>query len=141
MIVADVNLITYLLVDGESTPFAERVFEIDSEWVAPAIWRHEFLNVMATLVRGGVISLHKALEALQKADHLVSPPDAVPADDVVLRLAVESKHATYDCEFIALAQDLGLYLVTNDRKLREKFRLTALSLEEFAAKHGRSITP
>jgi len=42
VIVADTNLITYLLLDGEHTEAAERVFALDSHWIAPALWRSEF---------------------------------------------------------------------------------------------------
>jgi len=49
----------------------------------------------------------------------------------VLRLAAESNCSAYDCEFVALAQDLGLPLVTSDRQILTEFPRVALSFEQF----------
>ena len=56
-----------------------------------------------------------------------SQPDAA----TVLMLAAQSGCSAYDCEFVALAQDLGVPLVTSDRRLAAKFRPRAIHLREF----------
>lgn len=137
MIVADVNLLTYLLIEGEYTQRAEKVLTLDPISVAPRIWRHEFVNVIATQAREARITLDQAFEAIQRADDLITAPHAEPDDDAVVRLAVASRHATYDCEFVVLARMLRVCVVTNDTKLCEKFRDTVLSISEFVA--GRRL--
>ena len=42
MIVVDTNLLVYLLVPSGLTAQAEAVFEQDSQWIAPLLWRSEF---------------------------------------------------------------------------------------------------
>jgi predicted nucleic acid-binding protein len=51
----------------------------------------------------------------------------------VLRLAMESRCSAYDCEFVALAQDLGIPLVTVDRRLLNAFPSIAVSIHNFIA--------
>ena len=53
MIVVDTNVLVYLLVPGEHTEQAERVFRRDPVWAAPLLWRSEFRNVLAVSVCGG----------------------------------------------------------------------------------------
>lgn len=50
----------------------------------------------------------------------------------VLRLAAEAEHPTYDCEYVALAQELDVTLVTGDTTVVELFPETAVLLEDFA---------
>lgn len=51
----------------------------------------------------------------------------------VLRLAVETEHPTYDCEYVALAQELDVTLVTGDTTVATRFSDTAALLEDVAA--------
>ena len=50
----------------------------------------------------------------------------------VLQLATDSGCTAYDCEFVALAQDLRVPLVTTDGKILRAFPTVAVSLEAFA---------
>ena len=53
--------------------------------------------------------------------------------DHVLRLAVGSGCSAYDCEFVALAEDLGTRLVTVDRAVLGAFPSRAITPAAFAA--------
>jgi predicted nucleic acid-binding protein len=52
--------------------------------------------------------------------------------EAVLRLAMSSGCSAYDCEFVALAQDLGARLVTSDTELLRAFPGVATTPERFA---------
>jgi predicted nucleic acid-binding protein len=51
----------------------------------------------------------------------------------VLQLAIRSRCSAYDCEFVALAQDLRVPFVTADRQVLAAFPSTAVSPGEFVA--------
>jgi len=51
----------------------------------------------------------------------------------VLELAVRSRCTAYDCEFVALAKQLGVPLVTSDRQVLAAFPETAVSPDAFAS--------
>jgi predicted nucleic acid-binding protein len=49
----------------------------------------------------------------------------------ILKLTEESKCSAYDCEFVTLAEQFGLELVTSDSLLLKKFPDTAVHMSEF----------
>ncbi len=131
MIVADTNLLVYLMVAGEFTRQAEQVYERDSQWAAPPLWRSEFRNAMASYVRRGRLKLHDAIDKTAAAEALMEGQD-IQIDSVrVLVLAAESGCTAYDCEFVAVAQDLGVPLVTSDDRVLSKFKSVAVSMQAF----------
>ncbi len=131
MIVADTNLIAYLLVKGPHTREAEAVFRRDAEWVAPLLWRSEFRNLLATSLRQARLSLEDAIDLMGEAEQLMSGREHQTASSRILRLAADSGCSAYDCEFVALALDLGVPLVTSDSALILKFKPTAVSMRAF----------
>jgi predicted nucleic acid-binding protein len=133
VIVADTNLIAYLLVDGPYTEEARAVYEKDPDWVAPSFWWSEFRNVLVLSLRRGVMSFTDALEIVEDADQLMGGKDRDSASFRILRLAADSGCSAYDCEFVALAQDLGVTMVTADRALIEKFKPTIVSMKAFCS--------
>lgn len=50
----------------------------------------------------------------------------------VLELAARSGCSVYDCEFVALAEDLSAALVTSDRRILKAFPSVAVSPSVFA---------
>jgi len=128
MIVVDTNVIAYLWLPGERTAAAERLFKKDADWNAPLLWRSEFRNVLAGCLRRGDVSLETALKIADGAEaQLQGREFSVPSDQVLARVA-ESDCSAYDCEFIVLAEDLGVPLVTSDDKLLRSFPSVARSL-------------
>ena len=133
MIVADTNLIAYLLIDGPFTSEARAVYEKDQDWVAPSFWRSEFRNVLVLSLRRGITGFTGALEVMEDAHLLMAGKDRDSPSARILRLAADSGCAAYDCEFVALAQELGVPLVTSDRALITKFASTAVSMTAFCS--------
>jgi len=131
LIVADTNLLVYLLLPGEHTESAEAVMERDSEWLAPLLWRSEFRNVLAFYVRRKQLELGAAIDLAAEAEALMSGREFLVAGTAVLQLTARSRHSAYDCEFVALAEQEGLPLVTSDRRILDHFPDTAKSPAEF----------
>ena len=134
MIVVDTNVISYLMLPGTHTAKAQDAFRKDSEWAAPLLWRSEFRNVLSTYLRRGQVSLEVVLQLMTEAEGLMSGREYEVPSERVFALASQSKCSAYDCEFVVLAQDLGVALVTSDSRVLRAFPDRAVSLTEFAAK-------
>ena len=133
MIVADTNVIAYLLISGERSSEAEQARSIDSDWAVPVLWKSEFNNVLALYIRKKLMTLDDAIELAEEAEKLIGENEyEVPAYRV-LTLVDSSPRSAYDCEFVALAQDLSVQLVTADTKVVNSFPDIAISLSDFVA--------
>ncbi len=133
MIVADSNLIAYLLVQGNQTLAAQAVLQRDPMWAAPLLWRSEFRNVLALYMLQKHLSLADALQYMQEAEGLLQGNEYQVESAPVLRLAEQSGCSAYDCEFVHLAQDLGVPLVTSDGRVLRSFPAVAVSMTNFVA--------
>lgn len=131
MIVADSNLLLYLVIPGPMTMPAERVLMKDKDWVAPDLILHEVLNALCTHVRAGLMTQPAALDALRVAQQNVRLWDGPIDPAAILDLSVASGCSGYDCEFVALAKSLNVPLVTSDSKLLKAFPGTAVSMDDF----------
>ena len=132
MIVADTNLIAYLLLTGHRTRQAEAAFGRDPMWAAPLLWRSEFRNILAHYCRRGSLAWSQYVQVCDKAERLVQGQEYAVASAPVLALSAESRCSAYDCEFVALAQDLDVPVVTSDRVILKEFPSIAVSLDTFA---------
>ena len=133
MIVADTNLIAYFLITGGFTPEARAVYQKDPEWVAPLLWRSEFRNVLILSLRHNILSLDDTLSLMDRAERLMKGQGYHMDSSRILLLAANSGCSAYDCEFVALAQELGVPLVTADRALIEKFKPVVVSMKTFCS--------
>jgi len=131
MIVVDTNVIGYLFLSSEQSLSAERALKKDSEWAAPIIWRSELRNVLALYMRKNIIKLEHAQSIMNGALELLRGREYEVSSYEVLRLASESKCSAYDCEFVAVAKDLKVSLLTFDKQLLRKFPAVAISLNTF----------
>ncbi len=133
MIIADTNLIVYLLIRGQYTAEAEAVYRKDPQWSAPLLWRSEFRNVLVLYLRRKLIEMEEAFETMEQAERLMKGQEFDVESSRVLRLATASGCSAYDCEFVALAQNLGVHLVTLDSALVSRFKPTAVSMRAFCS--------
>ena len=131
MIVVDTNLIVNFVVESERTQQAERVFARDPQWCAPLLWRSELRNVLVLYVRHGLLSLEDTLGLMQRAETLMQAREYPVSSAPVLNLAARSRCTAYDCEFVALAQNLGVPLVTSDSQVLSAFPSEAVSVSAF----------
>ena len=132
MIVIDANLIGYFAIHDANSELAEAVFEADPVWVAPLLWRSELRSTLAKYIRHAGMGLEAALRALHLAEEVVGGREYRVASEKVLGLITQSNCSAYDCEYVALAQDLGVSLVTADKQILKAFPKIAVSLEKFA---------
>jgi len=131
VIVADTNLVAYLLLEGENTATAEQVLERDSHWIAPFLWRSEFRNVLTIYVRQDLLSLEEALEIQEVGEVLLCGREYSLVSEDVLRAAQRSGCAAYDCEFVVLAEKNEIPLVTSDRRVLDAFPEVAVHPRAF----------
>ena len=131
MIIVDTNIIVHLHITSEWTAQAERAFQKDPDWAAPLLWRSEFLNVLTGYIRRKTISITEAQQIMGDALRVMEGNE-IPASPLhILELTTISTCTAYDCEFVALAQDLGIKLVTMDKQLLARFPGTAVELGKF----------
>ena len=131
MIVVDTNLIGYLYLASPRSVQAERALGQDPQWAAPLLWRSEFRNVLALYIRKGFLSLEDAQQIMDEALTLMQGQEYQVASFHVLNLVAASTCSAYDCEFVALAQDLSVPLVTADAEILGQFPEAAVSLDDF----------
>ncbi len=132
MIIVDTNIIAYLVIAGAQTAFAERVFVYDPDWAAPLLWRSEMRNLLSLYLRRGEMNVTDAKRMMERAELTVAGNEYSVDSGRVLELAGASGCTAYDCEFIALAESLGVPLVTSDKKLLATFRDIAVPLSAFS---------
>ncbi len=131
MIVVDTNVVAYLCIGGDLAPRAEEVLMKDSNWHAPLLWRSEFRNVVAGFLRRGTLDSERAREIVAEAEVLFDDREHLVSSRDVLRHVEGSVCSAYDCEFVALAEQLRVPLVTNDREVRVSFSEIAMSMQSF----------
>ena len=132
MIVIDTNVLGYLYLHGERSVQVEAALRRDPEWAAPWLWRSELANVLATYVRHGRLEVQDAVAIMDRALDRMHGGEFEVSPARVLELAAESGCSAYDCEFAVLALDLGVNLVTVDRRLLGAFPEVAVPLERFS---------
>jgi predicted nucleic acid-binding protein len=134
MIVADTNLIAYFSIHTEHSALAEAVCAVDSVWAAPMLWRSEYRATLLKYLHHAGMSFEAAISSLRLAEETVTGREYSVDTRKVLELACRSKCSAYDCEYVALAQDLGVPLVTMDKQILRAFPKIAVSLEKFVRK-------
>ena len=131
MIVVDNDVISYFWLEADRTTTARAVRERDSDWVAPMLWRSEFRNVLYQLMQYRGLPLSEASQIADLVEDDMAESTYEVDTNTVLRLIEATGHSAYDCEYVALAQALGVPLVTGDTTVAEEFPGTATLLEAF----------
>ena len=133
VIVVDTNVIAYRWLASPQAHEADAALRKDSDWIAPVLWRSEFRNVLAGALRRRLVVEAVAHDIIEKAEAQFAGREFLVSSATVMRLVVSSRCSAYDCEFVALAQEQRVPLVTADRQLLRDFPEDARSLQEFIA--------
>ena len=134
MIVADNSVLVYFWLPGAFAEWAEAAKAQDGVWAAPVLWRAEFRNVLAGYLRRKLLTEAEANAAFLNAQKDLGAQEFTVPTERILKLVLASDCTAYDCEYVALAQDLKVPLVTTDKQILRAFPKTAVSLEKFAKK-------
>jgi predicted nucleic acid-binding protein len=133
MIVVDTNVIAPLYLTSDRSAQAEKALLRDFQWCAPLLWRSEMRNVLTSYLRKNILNLAEAGQIMEEAERLLQGREYEIASHHVLSLTAASNCSAYDCEFVALANDLETHLITTDKEILNQFPHVALSLEEFVS--------
>jgi predicted nucleic acid-binding protein len=128
MIVVDTNILAYLYLPTEHTQKVEALLAKDPEWIAPTLWRSEFRNVLAHYLRKRLLTFDQALAIQNEAEALLQDNEFIVNSHDILQLVQNSECSAYDCEFIALAQNMNIQMITMDKKVLKYFPETAKPL-------------
>ncbi|MEO5599704.1 MAG: type II toxin-antitoxin system VapC family toxin [Cyclobacteriaceae bacterium] len=133
MIAIDTNILVYLWLPSDKTPVAEKIYYKDSNWIAPAVWRSEFRNVVSLYIRRGV-SFADGLESINRAENLMKENEIQVNSEEVMKLVQLSGCSAYDCEFVHVAQIRSVPLITFDQQVLRKFPDIAIDPLKFIEK-------
>lgn len=133
MIVVDTNIIAYLLIPNDHfTELAINVLEKDKNWLAPALWRYELLSVLTSYHRKELINSEALKSIYNKACEIVETREVLNID-LLLNCINNSKLSAYDCQYVAVARDNNLPLVTQDKKILREFPEVGISPDTFCS--------
>jgi len=131
MIVVDTNIIVYLKCTATFNAQACHARDLDPVWVVPTLWRHEFLNALLRIARQQELPLHRTLEIWRDTFNGFVSQEYQANMELALRLAMEQQLTCYDAQYLALAHEFGVRLLTEDKELLRKFPAVAISLNAF----------
>ena len=134
-IVVDTNVIAYYWLPGAHTENAVALRRRTDDWFVPKLWRSEFRNVLARYLRAEIIGLDQARALIRSAEAELSDCEREVDSAAVMDLVAASACSAYDCEFVALAREMGISLVTEDAGLLRAFPDVAIDMT--AALEGR----
>lgn len=131
MIVVDSNIIAARNLTSTLTAKAEQIEEKDPVWIVPFLWRYEFQNILATAIKSKQIKPEQALDIWEKVSKILIENECEPSPSRVISLVSQYGITAYDGQFIAVALEMVIPCVTEDRELQDKFPGVAVSIDEF----------
>lgn len=132
MIVVDTQLCVYTTIPLPESALARQVFQMDPEWAVPFLWRSEFRSAMLGYIRTGRATIHEAESAFEIASGFVAGREHHVNTRQLLALSAGNRITAYDLEFVTLAQELDVPLVTFDREVLRAFPALAVHPAEFS---------
>jgi predicted nucleic acid-binding protein len=87
-------------------------------------------NVYIGYLRRGLLQQSRAVALMWEAEETLSAHEEMVASDRVLQLVSNSTCSSYDCEFVAAAQQLDVPLITEDQAILKAFPTIAKPLHQ-----------
>ena len=131
MIVVDSNVIAYCWLNTKQTSRAQAVRLKDDDWHVPLLWRSELRSILAGYLRNGTLAAKQADQVMARIEQELEGNEHLVESAGVLALVGSTTLSAYDCEFVALAQVLGVPLVTEDRAVLKVMPARAVSMDAF----------
>ena len=131
MIVVDSNIVAARNLTTSLTSKAKQVEEKDPVWIVPVLWRYEFQNILASAIKAKQIKPEQALDVWEKVSRILMENECEPSASKVIALVAQFGITAYGGQFIAIALEMGIPCVTEDRELQEKFPGIAISMDGF----------
>lgn len=122
MIVVDAGVVVACVCDHPLHARAQGLFAEDPDWLAPQLWQAEVRNVIGQkLCRlAKLITEEEAIEAYQDALTLLQTGTRTVDPLACLKISLRYGLSGYDAEYVALAKQEGLTLVTTDKAMVKK---------------------
>lgn len=121
MIVVDCTVIAdFFIGNAELQSSVQSLLEMDSEWIAPVLWRYEFGHVLLKEVRGGRMSADKMDQFLAAGETLIIESVVDFDASEIAALSRARDLSFYDASYVWLGQARALPFYTRDGKLARK---------------------
>jgi predicted nucleic acid-binding protein len=133
VIVVDSNVLAYRWLNGPKTALAQRVRVTDPDWRVPLLWRSEMRSILAGYLRDGSLSSTEVRGVMRHVEEALAGCEHLVASDAVLKVIEATRLSAYGAEFVALAKELSVSLVTEDKAVLKAFPEASLSMERFLA--------
>lgn len=131
MIAVDTQIIVYHFLPGEKSELTENLLRKDSNWITSPLWKYEFRNVLAGFLRKRLLSSIDAIRISEEAELFFNNREVHTSPAKIVELIEKYPCTGYDLEFLAVAQEMGTKLVTNDKEIIRYIPEVAVSLDEF----------
>ena len=131
MIFVDTNIICLRWLPAAETERADALLERDPHWNTAMLWRWEFRNALAGYIRRGSLTTTTATAICARAESTMTLNEFRASPSHVFDLVAHSSCTAYACEFVAVASERGVPLITVDRQILREFPHIAVSLEKF----------
>ena len=133
MIIADNNIIVPIFLDEPHSSTCEELYEKEARWITPYLWQSEFKHVLTRSVKIEQFTIEGARQVFETADSAFSPLQQAVDHKQSFDLSLRYRLSGYDGEYVWLAENLQLPLVTFDKEVLKRASHVAVHPEEYLA--------
>jgi len=131
VIVVDTAVLVHAWLQTPEHVQAQALLDADPHWYAPYLWRSEFRNALTQYMRHRNLALREAQEITRFAEEQMYGCELFVDPVAVLDLVASSTCTAYNCEFVALARELRVPLITTDKQILRDFPRIARPLADY----------